>query len=43
VVFALVEQGVLVKQDEDRPEDFVDVLDFDEAFERDYPWSVEGA
>ncbi len=40
VVFALVEQGILVKQDEDRREDFVDVFDFEEAFELNYPWSA---
>lgn len=38
VVFALVECGVLVKQDEDRREDFRDIFDFEEAFERAYPW-----
>ena len=32
--------GVLVKQDEDRPEDFADVFDFEEAFERSYPWDA---
>ena len=37
VVFALVESGVLIKQDEDGPEDFRDVFDFDDAFER-YPF-----
>ena len=41
VVFALVEQGILVKQDEDRREDFVDVFDFEEAFERNYPWNAQ--
>lgn len=35
IVFALVECGILIKQDEDRPEDFKDVFDFDEAFEAD--------
>ena len=40
VVFALVEIGVLVKQDEDRAEDFQDLFDFVEVFERDYPWSA---
>ena len=40
VVFALVEQGILVKQDEDRPEDFADVFDFEEAFELSYPWEA---
>ncbi len=41
VVFALVEQGVLVKQEEDRREDFADVFDFDEVFELNYPWNVQ--
>jgi uncharacterized repeat protein (TIGR04138 family) len=35
IVFALVDCGVLIKQEEDRPEDFKDVFDFDEAFEAD--------
>ena len=38
IVFALVEGGVLVKQDEDRIEDFRDVYDFEEVFESAYPW-----
>lgn len=37
IVFALVESGVLIKQEEDSPDDFVDVFDFDEAFEPHYP------
>ena len=40
IVFALVECGVLVKQDEDRMEDFRDVFDFEDAFERSYPWGT---
>lgn len=32
VVFALIDVGVLRKTDEDAPEDFADVYDFDEAF-----------
>mgnify|MGYP001114142963 CR=1 FL=1 len=40
IVFALVEAGLLVKQDEDRVEDFVDVFDFEEMFERGYPWGA---
>jgi len=40
VVFALVEQGILIKQPEDRPEDFADVFDFEEAFELSYPWEA---
>ena len=38
VVFALVECGMLVKQDTDSPDDFRNVFDFEEAFERNYPW-----
>jgi uncharacterized repeat protein (TIGR04138 family) len=38
IVFAMVECGVLVKQEEDRREDFQGLFDFEEAFERDYPW-----
>lgn len=37
IVFALVECNVLIKQDEDSQDDFVDVFDFDEAFESQYP------
>jgi len=40
IVFALVEIGVLVKEEDDQPEDFRDLYDFGEAFERDYPWTV---
>ncbi len=40
VVFALVEQGLLVKQDGDRLEDFHGVFDFEEAFELNYPWAA---
>lgn len=40
MVFALVEMGILVKHTDDRPEDFVAVFDFEEAFDRDYPWTV---
>ncbi|HUF75449.1 MAG TPA: Minf_1886 family protein [Longimicrobiales bacterium] len=41
VVFAMVEQGILIKQDGDQPEDFSDVFDFEEAFERNYPWDAQ--
>jgi uncharacterized repeat protein (TIGR04138 family) len=40
VVFAMVEQGILIKQDGDQPEDFADVFDFEEAFELNYPWEA---
>jgi uncharacterized repeat protein (TIGR04138 family) len=39
VVFAMVEHGLLVKEEEDRPEDFADLFDFEEEFERNYPWA----
>ncbi|HET8654734.1 MAG TPA: Minf_1886 family protein [Longimicrobiaceae bacterium] len=38
IVFALVECGVLVKQENDALDDFDDVFDFATSFERDYPW-----
>ena len=40
VVFALVESGILTKQEEDSLEDFAGVFDFEEAFEREYPWGA---
>jgi uncharacterized repeat protein (TIGR04138 family) len=40
VVFALVDQGILVKQEEDRLEDFAGVFDFGEAFGSGYPWEA---
>ena len=42
IVFALVECGVLIKEDGDRLEDFRRVFDFEEAFERNYPWKAAG-
>jgi len=36
-VFALVEVGVLIKQDDDSRADFEGVFDFDEAFRSQYP------
>lgn len=40
VVFAMVEQGILITQDQDSPSDFADVFDFEEAFELNYPWEA---
>lgn len=40
IVFALVECGILIKQEEDRREDFRDVYDFREVFEQNYPWGA---
>jgi uncharacterized repeat protein (TIGR04138 family) len=42
IVFALVDCGVLIRQEEDALDDFANVFDFDDAFERDYPWGREG-
>jgi uncharacterized repeat protein (TIGR04138 family) len=38
IVFTLVDLGLLISQPNDSREDFLDVFDFDQAFERDYPW-----
>lgn len=38
MVFAMVDCGVLTKREEDRMEDFQGLFDFEEVFERDYPW-----
>lgn len=38
IVFALVDCGVLVKREEDSCEDFHAVYDFEQVFDRDYPW-----
>ena len=40
IVFTLVDLGVLIKQTGDSRADFADVFDFEDAFERDYPWGV---
>ena len=40
VVFALVELGLLISQPTDSKDDFIDIFDFDRAFERDYPWNA---
>jgi|SRR5690625_858 len=40
IVFALVDCGILLTQEDDSPEDFEDVFDFEEAFEKGYPWGV---
>ncbi len=38
VVFTLVDLGLLMSQPNDSRDEFVDVFDFDQAFEREYPW-----
>lgn len=40
IVFALVDCGILIKQDEDTIDDFLGVFDFEQVFERDYPWGA---
>jgi uncharacterized repeat protein (TIGR04138 family) len=41
VVFTLVDAGILVAEPDDDPMDFQGLFDFEEAFEREYPWKVE--
>ncbi len=38
VVFTLVGLDLLLSQPDDSREEFVDAFDFDDAFERRYPW-----
>ena len=38
VVYALIDCGVLIRQECDSRQDFENVFDFKEAFERNYPW-----
>jgi uncharacterized repeat protein (TIGR04138 family) len=40
IVFALVEFGVLLREEDDSPDDFEDVFDFEDAFDRGYPWGA---
>ena len=42
IVFALVDCGVLVKREEDRLADFDVIYDFEQVFEREYPWTAPG-
>ena len=41
VVFTLVELELLMSQATDTRDEFVAVYDFDQAFERDYPWCAQ--
>jgi len=38
IVYALIDAGLLVRQDQDRLEDFNRVYAFESAFEAEYPW-----
>jgi uncharacterized repeat protein (TIGR04138 family) len=40
VVFTLVELNLLIRQSTDSRDDFLDVYEFDDAFEDNYPWNV---
>jgi uncharacterized repeat protein (TIGR04138 family) len=42
MVFAMVDCGVLIRREDDRKEDFLDLYDFEEVFERNYPWGQGG-
>ena len=41
IVFVLVGLELLQSQETDTRDEFVDVYDFDTAFERDYPWCAQ--
>ena len=43
VVFTLVDMGLLLSQPTDTRDDFADVFDFGDAFDRDYPWNAAPA
>jgi uncharacterized repeat protein (TIGR04138 family) len=43
VVFTLVDLGLLLSQPTDTRDDFNDVFDFEDAFDRDYPWNAAPA
>ena len=43
VVFTLVDLGLLLSQASDTRDDFTDLFDFGEAFDRDYPWNAAPA
>ena len=40
IVFTLVDMGLLISQPHDSREDFAEVFAFEDAFEREYPWST---
>ena len=42
VVFTLVDLGLLMAQPTDTRDEFAEVYEFDEAFERSYPWAAVG-
>lgn len=42
IVFNLVDEGILGKTETDSREDFRDVYDFSEVFEKQYDWNARG-
>ena len=40
VVFTLVGEGLLMSQPTDTKDDFIDAVDFEAAFDREYPWNA---
>ncbi len=43
IVFTLVDLGLLLSQATDTRDDFAGVFDFQDAFDRDYPWNAAPA
>ncbi|HVP58176.1 MAG TPA: Minf_1886 family protein [bacterium] len=41
MVFNMIDRGILGKTEQDSLDDFRDVYDFDEAFEKGYDWKIE--
>lgn len=41
VVFTLVDEGLLMSQPNDSKDDFIDAIDFETAFDRNYPWNAQ--
>jgi uncharacterized repeat protein (TIGR04138 family) len=40
VVFTLVDEGLLMSQPNDSKDDFINAIDFETAFDRNYPWNA---
>jgi uncharacterized repeat protein (TIGR04138 family) len=41
LVFALVDCGILIKQEDDDLADFEGIFEFEEAFDHNYPWGAD--
>lgn len=42
IVFRLVDAGILGKTEEDSRDDFKDIYDFNDVFDKHYDWNIEG-